>query len=526
VFCFFALTLALRSIIPAPNEVTSGNAQIIISRCSIQLDQTSQPLLEIYEKFFDSNFACLIHDASPFIIQSEITDSSDSCTDESYELTVTQTKAKISSQCYAGSVRGYATLFNLFEFNENYSMITIDSLPIHIKDSPRFEYRGVMIDTSRHFLKKSTIKNVIDGMFLVKLNVLHWHISDDDSFSMYSPSYPDLAKDASFSSSMIYKKEDINEIVAYANKRSIKIVPEFDTPSHTRALGLHEPLRDILTCFNEPKLVDIEGYGPTVIGPPEAAMDPTMNKTYEVVKNLFKDLDEYFKGDMVHLGGDEVQESCWDERPSIKEYMKQHNIPDYKALMSHYIERERKVVQEVSPSKKLVQWICENESKIKYGEDEVLQYWGHSDNITKIAARFPKNKFILSPHNYAYLDCGYESITGKNCWCGEFNTWTHMYHFEPTNFGIAKDKILGGEVCAWAEVINDDNIENKLWPRSAAYAAAFWEPPRPAIPDLPRLADSLDNFSKHLNALGISTSPITGEYCERDPEECFSQYKG
>jgi len=522
--CLFTITLSLKSIIPAPNEVTTGNGKITISRCSIQLNSNSQPLLGIHESFFNPNFACLTHDASPFTIQSKVIDSSDSCTKESYELIITETKAEISSPCYAGSVRGYSTLFNLFDFNEDYSLITIDSLPIHIKDSPRFDYRGVMIDTSRHFLKKSTIKRVIDGMVLVKLNVLHWHISDDDSFPMYSPSYPDLAKDASFSPSMIYEKEDIDEIVNYARQRSIKIVPELDTPSHTRAVGLHEPLRDIFTCFNKHKLVDIEGFAATIIGPPPAVMDPTMDKTYEFIKNIFKDLDEYFKGDMIHLGGDEVLTDCWDERPSIKEYMKKHNIPDYKALLSHYFDRELKIIQEVSPSKKFIQWVCESDTNIQYGKDVILQYWGKSANLANFSRRFPDNKFILSPNDFAYLDCGYEGLKGGNAWCGEFSTWAHMYYFEPTSFGIHKDKILGGEVCAWGELIDDDDIETKLWPRASAYAAAFWEPPRPPKADLVRLAESLINFSRYLQALGIGTSPITGEYCERNTKECFTEY--
>lgn len=522
-FCLFAVVLSIKPIIPTPNEVTSGDAKVAIHRCSIQFDESAQELAEVHESFLGSDYACLTHDANPFTITSEVADTS--CTGEAYELTITESKAKISSACPAGTIRAYSTLFSLFDIDEESGIITIDSLPIHIKDEPRFSHRGLSVDTSRHFITKATLLRIIKGMALTKINVLHWHISDDDSFPMYSPTYPGLARDAAFGPSMIFSKEDIKEIVDYAAKMHIKVVPEIDTPSHTRAIGLHPSLRKIITCFDEKKLTDedaVEGR----MGPPNAAMDPSMEETYTFIEKIFKDVDGYFKGDMVHLGGDEVQDKCWDERPDIKKFMKDHNIADYHELMTYYISRVHKIIKRINPSKKMIQWIWEHEvrNKIKYTDEHILQYWGDSKNLKNAGEHYRANKFILSPNDFAYLDCGYESPSGKNCWCGEFRTWTQMYRFEPTAYGIPAERILGGEVCAWTEVMNNDNIENKIWPRSAAYAAAFWEKPRPAIPDLPKLATALNNLSKQLKGFGASTSPITGEYCERASVECFSKY--
>lgn len=535
-FCLFAMVLSLKPIIPAPNEATSGDLKATFNRCSIQFDESAHELAEIhelflglvvknhaYDFFLGSNYACLTSDANLFIITTEVADTS--CTSEAYELTITESKAKISSACPAGIIRGYSTLFNLFDFDEENNVITIDSLPIHIKDEPRFAYRGLLVDTSRHFITKATLLRIIQGMALTKINVLHWHISDDDSFPMYSPTYPGLAKDAAFSPSMVFSKEDVKEITDYAAKMYIKVVPEIDTPAHTRAIGLHSSLRKILTCFEEKKLTGediVKGH----MGPPDAAMDPSMSETYTFLENMFRDVDGYFKGDMIHLGGDEVSYKCWDERPAIKEFMRKNNIADYHELMNYYINREYDIIKKINPSKKMIQWVSQKEVKngIKYKADHILQYWDNSEHFNTVSQHYRLNKFILSPNDFAYLDCGYESPSGKNCWCGEFKTWTHMYRFEPMVYGIPAERILGGEVCAWSEVMNNDNIENKIWPRSAAFAAAFWENPRPMIPDLPKLATALNNLSTKLKSLGISTSPITGEYCERASVECFSKY--
>lgn len=520
----FALTFEINPIIPKPEEMTFGTESIMIDRCSIKFtgDSDSQILASIHKEIFAPDFPCSTNEIFPIHIETEI--SSDSCSDESYELFLSKDSGKLSAKCYVGIIRAYSTLMLIFSFDEESRNIPLDSLPIHIKDKPRFDHRGLMIDTSRHYLKKETIRRIINAMMYGKLNVLHWHLVDDDSFPMESKAYPDLTKAAAFSPSMIYKKSDIQELIQYAKTRGVRVVPEIDTPSHSRAIGLYEPLKKLVTCFNSVMPYNIKGVYKIRGGPPNAALDPTMDETYNFIKGIIGDINNYFTDELVHLGGDEVRSVCWDERPSIKEFMKKHNIPDYNALRAYYMEKEYAILKSLNSLKKPIYWVSEAEFKIKYNKESILQYWGKSNDLGTFAKNFPNNKVILSPHDYAYLDCGYENPYGMNAWCGNFKTWAKMYYFEPTHFGIASKNILGGEVCAWAEVMNDDNIENKIWPRSVAYAAAFWEKPRPQVPNLPDLVASLNHFSKNLKSLGVSTSPITGEYCELRPKECFQKY--
>ena len=301
-------------------------------------------------------------------------------------------------------------------------------------------------------------------------------------------------------------------------------MPEFDNPGHTRSVGLYKPMNDLLTCFDSVWPYDVHGVYRIKGGPPSGALDPSMDRTYEFVRGVLKDITGYFKDELIHLGGDEVSEKCWNERPSIREFMKKNGITDFNGLMSYYLKREREILKDLTPTKKAVYWTSENDFQIKYPAGDVLQFWGESKNMARMKDLFPNNKFILSPHDFTYLDCGYENPYGGNAWCGDFKTWAKIYNFEPTNYGIPEAKILGGEVCAWAEVTNDDNIENKLWPRSVSLAAVLWEQKRTGIADLPKLVMALDDFSKKLNKMGIRTSPITGQYCEINAKECFQKW--
>jgi len=518
-------------LIPQPKEMTLGSANIKIPRCSVQFVQNMAPqmqkIAELYNKLFLSQATCATDDKNLFKIIMNAENNADlyECKDESYEIKISENEALLNAKCSVGIIRAIATLYQIIKIDEEKNEIIIESVPIQIRDSPRFGYRGLLIDTSRHFMSKTVLKRIIDGMMLGKLNVLHWHMSDDDSFTMYSPTFPKLAEAASFGPKMYYTESDIKELVEYAQNKGVRVIPELDNPSHTRAIGLYEPYKSIVTCFdkvrpyNVPHIYKIHG------GPPGAALDPSMDTTYQFVEGILKDAATYFKDELMHLGGDEIAEDCWDERPAIKEFMKKNNILDYDSLLLYYLKRERELLRKIDPKRTAIYWTAESEFKVKYTVGDVLQYWGESKNMNRMYEIFPMNKFILSPNDFFYLDCGYENPYGANSWCGDYRTWTKMYSFEPTNYKIPESKILGAEACAWAELINEDNIENKLWPRVVAMAAVMWEPKRTGIADLPKLVSTLTEFNKKLNSMGIRTSPITGHYCELKPHECFQKWE-
>ena len=515
---------SLNSIIPQPIEMSNGTESITIDRCSIQFPESlaSQTLEQVHHEIFAPDFPCSVNDSKPFLIYTKSLGVSENCTDESYELLITKESAKFTAKCYTGIVRAYSSFLLLFEFNEDSREITLDSLPIQIKDAPRYSYRGLMIDTARHYLKKSTIFRILHAMTFCKLNVFHWHISDDESFPMESKAFPNLTKSAAYSESMVYTVEDINEILMYAKIRGIRVIPEINTPSHTRAIGLYGPFNQILTCFDSVYPININKTYKVRGGPPTTALDPTMNETYDFIKGILSDLDSYFPDEFIHFGGSEVSSKCWDERPFIKKFMKENNITDYLKLKGYYMTREHNILKEINPFKRPIQWLI-TEFSIKYDPEVVLQYCGNSINAKHIKRNHPNNKIILSPFDYSSLNCEYNNGYGSNIWCGKYPTWARMYSFEPTKLDIVNENILGGEVCGWTEAMNDYTLEYMIWPRSAAFSAALWEHKRPDVPNLAKVLNSLMTFSKILKKFGINTSPLTSEYCELHSNECFEK---
>jgi len=513
------------SIVPKPKEIQYGTGSVTISRCNLKFSDSDNlslsKIIQVHKSLFSSLTNCQ-QNSLEFTIQ---TQADQDCEDESYNLQITKNLAKIESKCQVGIIRGLATLYQLAEFNDKSNTITLDYLPIQISDSPRFSHRGILVDTARHFMGIPVLKRIIDGMMLAKLNVLHWHLTDDDSFPMESESFPGLSESAAFSAKHIFKSAEIRDLVVYALARGVRIIPEIDNPGHIRAVGLFNKLNPLVTCFNTQISNNAPANLQVVGGPPHGALDPSMDETYDFINGILKDLTGYFRDPFVHLGGDEVNQQCWDERPEIKEFMKKNGLLDYNQLLVYYLKRERELLKNIDPSKKAIYWVTENEFELNYPLGDVIQYWGHSHNIDDMKDIFPFNKFIFSPWDYFYLDCGYENPYGDNAWCGDFKTWTQMYHFEPTDHSIPESKILGGEVCAWAEVMNEDNLEQKIWPRAAAMGAVYWEPKRTGEADLPALVDALENLNQKLRRLGIRTSPITGHYCEKNSKECFQKWE-
>ena len=198
-----------------------------------------------------------------------------------------------------------------------------------IQDFPRFSYRGVLLDTSRHYLPTSIIKQNLDLMAMNKLNVFHWHIVDDNSFPYESKTYPNLSACGAYDSSLIYTVDDVQDIIRYASLRGIRVLPEFDTPGHTLSWGLGHP--ELLTQCYGADGQPVEGsFGP---------MDPSKESTYTFLSGLVKELSQVFKDSYFHLGGDEVNPACWSSNPIVQDFMKKNNISDPIQLEKYHIDR-------------------------------------------------------------------------------------------------------------------------------------------------------------------------------------------
>jgi hexosaminidase len=193
-----------------------------------------------------------------------------------------------------------------------------------INDAPRFPHRGLLVDTSRHFISMDVLEKILDGMAYNKLNVFHWHIVDDHSFPYQSIKYPELTKGA-YHDSMIYSQQDVAKVIEYARHRGIRVLAEFDTPGHTRSWGASHP--EILTECGDPYAGKL--------GP----INPIADEAYDFVFNLFEEIVEVFPDNYTHLGGDEVGFECWESNQDIVEYMKTFNLTNFADLEEIYIQK-------------------------------------------------------------------------------------------------------------------------------------------------------------------------------------------
>ncbi len=249
--------------------------------------------------------------------------------DESYTLEVTPAGAKLNAVNPLGVLRGLQTFLQLVEITPD----GFAAAAITIQDQPRFAWRGLMIDVSRHFIPIDVLKRNLDGMEAVKMNVFHWHLSENQGFRVESRKFPKLQELGS--DGLYYTQEEIRDLIAYAHDRGIRVVPEFDMPGHSTAWFV-----------GYPELAS--GSGPYSIerkwGIFDPAMDPTNENTYKFLDELIAEMAKLFPDNYFHIGGDEVNGKEWDANPKIQEFKKSHNLKSNDELQAYFSQRVQKIV--------------------------------------------------------------------------------------------------------------------------------------------------------------------------------------
>lgn len=175
-----------------------------------------------------------------------------------------------------------------------------------------------MLDTSRRFYSMDTLKQIFDSLFAAKFNVFHWHGVDDDSFPWELKSYPNVTFNGAFEADQVYSTDMMKEIVRYCESLGIRIIPEFDNPGHTRAIGTDPDFEDIVLCFQRDGPSTVPGAYKVKGGPPTSVLDPSVNKTYDLIRGIIEDINATFPDSYIHLGGDEVQDYCFDYSATIQ----------------------------------------------------------------------------------------------------------------------------------------------------------------------------------------------------------------
>ena len=390
--------------------------------------------------------------------------------DESYELQADSKQVTIKAATLVGIVRGLATFMQLVELDAQ--GFAVPAVTIH--DSPRFPWRGLMIDVSRRWIPAEIIKRNLDAMAAVKLNVFHWHLTDDQGFRIESRAFPRLHEKGSDGN--YYTQQEVREIVAYAHDRGIRVVPEFDMPGHT---GSWFPGYPQLASAPGPFLMDRE------LEIRDAAIDPTREEVYEFLDRFIGEMALLFPDEYLHIGGDEVNGKQWGANPKIQAFMRAHGMKDHQDLQVYFDQRLLRILQK--HGKKMIGW--DEVLHPQLPEDIVVQSWRGQKSLAEAATHGYMG--ILSSGYYLDLMERASASYGVDPLSGETANLSHEQ----------QSKILGGEACLWTENVDIQNVESAIWPRAAAIAERLWSPAN--VVDVDSMYSRLQDVSRQLEWLGL-----------------------
>eukprot|EP01113_Clastostelium_recurvatum_P013610 TRINITY_DN1724_c0_g1_i3.p1 TRINITY_DN1724_c0_g1~~TRINITY_DN1724_c0_g1_i3.p1 ORF type:complete len:531 (+),score=117.02 TRINITY_DN1724_c0_g1_i3:2207-3799(+) len=382
-------------------------------------------------------------------------------TREDYTLVVTSTSATINASTVYAAMRGLETFSQLVQYNISANVYTIQQAPWSISDHPRFPHRGLLMDTSRHFFSVHYLHKLLDSMSYAKMNVLHWHIVDAQSFPMQSAAYPLLWKGA-WSPSERYTTQDVKDVVEYARLRGIRVVPEFDGPGHAYAWGVGYP-----SLLPQGYNISSKCDDTCPVNPCNVPLDPSNEFTYQVLEGLFTELTAgkqgagIFTDNMFHTGGDEIEPGCWSGSPQIAQFMKQHSFTSYDELYMYFVNRVAGMVKGMG--RQVVNW-----------ESTYTTAGNTLDKGTIV------NIYLSMDVMEKAVGSGYQCIVSfANAWYLDNvgNNWTVFYNFNPvanlTDPSLVK-LVLGGEASNWGETMDPTNLFARVWPRAAAVAERLW----------------------------------------------------
>jgi len=382
--------------------------------------------------------------------------------DESYELNVNEHSIQIKSANSYGAIRALSTLNQLVTTDgKDYNFPCVS-----ISDSPRFVWRGLLIDVSRHFEPVDVIKRNLDAMAAVKMNVFHWHLTDDHGFRIECKSLPklhELGSDGDY-----YTHEQILDIVRYATERGIRVVPEFDLPGHATSWLVGYP-----ELASAPGPYSIERnwgiFNPT--------FDPTNEKVYEFLEIFFKEMSLLFPDKYWHIGGDENNGKQWDSNSKIQDFMKKNNLKSNHELQNYFNIRVDKILSKLN--KTMVGWYTDEMPDLSKGY--IVQAWKGRTSLYETAQK------------------GYRSLLSHGFYIDLVQSTEYHYQNDPIPpdsilTDEVKSRILGGEATMWAEFVGPETIDSRIWPRTAAIAERLWSPSS---------VNNMENMFKRLDAVNL-----------------------
>lgn len=479
------------SVIPEPIKMSVGNADAftLTRLCEVEYDSGSEKAYNCLVKFLSDSFSIELLGTGKEKIILKIDDTIKE--KEGYTLDVTKDSAVICGKDEAGVFYGVQSLKQLLFQGE------LTLAETHIEDSPRFSYRGFMLDCGRYFFTKEAVKVFLEIMALHKLNVFHWHLSEDQGFRAQILDKLLLTEIGSYRSHTnfnttkhegYYTVDDMKEIVDYAHNLCIKVIPEIDTPGHAVAMIAAYPE---LSCFDRKLEVA------THWGIKHDVLCIGKESTFEFMQTVFDELLEIFTDGTFHIGGDEVPTTRWKLCPHCQKRMKDEGLKDESQLHTYYLDRMASYLK--SKGTEVVMW---NDVVKDYmvSKDVVWQFWNGDMKKEDIVGEINSGRpFIMSNISAYYLDLPYAHVSLKD-----------TYNFEPIYDGIKEENkhlVKGIEACLWTEFVPTMKKAGYCtYPRLGAFAETAWSPEENK--DYDKFLSKIPAYNNILDGYGIDRATL------------------
>lgn len=414
--------------------------------------------------------------------------------DESYTLEIKSDKIQINATTDLGAMHALETLLQLLQNSSNSYYFPTAT----ISDFPRFTWRGLMIDVARHFQPVDVIKRNLDAMAAMKMNVFHWHLTDDQGWRIEIKKHPKLTQLASDGD--YYTQDQIKDIVKYADQRGILVVPEIDVPGHASAIltafpevGSKVVNLNVGSNEKEQKYTQVQSYSlERNSGIFTPTLDPSNPKTYQLLSEIFDEVCPLFSGNFFHIGGDENEGKDWDSNPKIQQFMKKNKLQTNHELQTYFTMQLIPMLKK--HHKELMGWeeiMTKNMSK-----DAIIHSW-----------KGP-NEGVLSGQSLTNaVKNGYKTVLSNGYYIDLMQGVASHYLNDPMPKNASlnaeeKARILGGEATMWSELVTATTIDSRIWPRTCAIAERFWS--NENVTDLFSLRKRMKTISFQLEELGIT----------------------
>ena len=388
--------------------------------------------------------------------------------DESYQLTSDSEQVSIVAKTDLGAIRGLETLQQLLSVDDKGYYFP----GVEIIDEPRFPWRGLLLDITLHWMPMDVVKRTLDCMASVKMNVLHLHLTEDQMFGIESKVYPRLHQVGSDGN--YYTQEEMRAVIAYADQRGIRIVPEFDLPGHcTSWLKAYPELASVKRDY------ELQRY----FGVFDPALDVTKEYTYVFLDSLFTEMSQLFPDEYFHIGGDENTGKDWDRNPDIKEYMKNKGMTTYRELETEFISRVQPILEK--NGKKMMGW--DEILRPGVSHDIMIQSWRGTESLVEAAKG------------------GYTSLLSTGYYIDLIQPTDYHYLVDPVPPDTdltpeQQELIVGGEATMWTEHVTPETVDSRIWPRTAAIAERLWS--SDTVRDVDDMYRRIDRISLLLEGLG------------------------